>query len=98
MNLHRGRMSGTSSRANTLTMDLPEFFLLNNGQKVPAIGIGTFQGNGSNSAVKEAVKLALELGYRHIDGANAYGNEREIGQAIKESGIPREDIYVTSKL
>jgi alcohol dehydrogenase (NADP+) len=44
------------------------------------------------------VKLALQLGYRHIDGASAYGNEREIGEAIKESGIPREEIFVTSKL
>ena len=48
--------------------------------------------------MRDAVKLALQLGYRHIDGANAYGNERKIGEAIKESGIPREDNFVTSKL
>ncbi|KAK5631743.1 hypothetical protein RRF57_007457 [Xylaria bambusicola] len=60
--------------------------------------LGTFQSDESNSKAKEAVKLALSLGYRHIDGAVAYGNEREIGQAIKESGVPREDIFVTSKL
>jgi diketogulonate reductase-like aldo/keto reductase len=48
--------------------------------------------------VKEAVKTALQLGYRHIDGASAYGNEREIGEAIKEIGIPRNEIFVTSKL
>lgn len=77
---------------------LPEFFTLNNGTKVPAVGLGTFQGEGGNSKVKDAVKLALRLGYRHIDGANAYGNEKEIGEAIRESGIPREEIYVTSKL
>ena len=80
------------------TMDLPSYFTLNNGHKVPALGLGTFQGTSGNSKVKEAVKLALKLGYRHIDGANAYGNEKEIGEAIKESGIPREEIFVTSKL
>jgi diketogulonate reductase-like aldo/keto reductase len=48
--------------------------------------------------VKDAVKLALQLGYRHIDGAHAYGNEKQIGEAIKESGVPREELFVTSKL
>lgn len=79
-------------------MDLPTSFTLNNGEEVPAIGIGTFQGDKDNSLVKDAVKLALKLGYRHIDGANAYGNEREIGRAIKECDVPRDEIYVTSKL
>ncbi|KAK3904932.1 NADP-dependent oxidoreductase domain-containing protein [Staphylotrichum tortipilum] len=79
-------------------MELPTIFTLNNGLTVPSVGIGTFQGESDNSKVKEAVKLALSLGYRHIDGANAYGNEKEIGEAIKKSGIPREEIFVTSKL
>ncbi|XXG96482.1 hypothetical protein Hte_002765 [Hypoxylon texense] len=79
-------------------MDLPDAFVLNNGHKVPAIGIGTFQGEEGNSLVKDAVKLALAQGYRHIDGAHAYGNEKEIGEAIKESGIPRQELFVTSKL
>jgi diketogulonate reductase-like aldo/keto reductase len=79
-------------------MDSPKTFTLNNGTTVPAVGLGTFQGEGGNSKVKDAVKLALKLGYRHIDGANAYGNEKEIGEAIKESGVPREEIFVTSKL
>ncbi|CAJ2505419.1 Uu.00g128130.m01.CDS01 [Anthostomella pinea] len=48
--------------------------------------------------VKEAVKLALRLGYRHIDGASAYGNEKEIGQSIRESPVAREELFVTSKL
>ncbi|KAI1660619.1 NADP-dependent oxidoreductase domain-containing protein [Daldinia decipiens] len=80
------------------TMDLPDTFVLNNGRRVPAIGLGTFQGEEGNSSVKNAVKLALAQGYRHIDGAHAYGNEKEIGEAIKESGIPREKIFMTSKL
>ena len=79
-------------------MSLPTTFRLNNGLDVPAVGLGTFQGNDGNSKVKDAVLLALKLGYRHIDGASAYGNEKDIGQAIKESGIPRGEIFVTSKL
>ncbi len=79
-------------------MDFPASFTLNNGATVPAVGFGTLQGEDGNSKVKDAVKLALKLGYRHIDGANAYGNEKEIGEAIKESGVPREQIFVTSKL
>jgi alcohol dehydrogenase (NADP+) len=79
-------------------MGLPKTFTLNDGTTVPAIGFGTFQGDGGNSKVKNAVVTALRLGYRHIDGANAYGNEKEIGEAIRESGVPREEIYVTSRL
>jgi len=82
----------------TTIMDLPTSFTLNNGYKVPSVGLGTFQGDDGNGKVKEAVKLALQLGYRHIDGASAYGNERKIGEAIKESNVPREEIFVTSKL
>ncbi|KAM0450830.1 hypothetical protein ACHAO4_006221 [Trichoderma viride] len=79
-------------------MDLPTIFPLNSGNNVPAVGLGTFQGDEGNALVKEAVKKALQMGYRHIDGAYAYGNENEIGQAIKESGIPRHEIFVTTKL
>lgn len=77
---------------------LRQSFTLNNGADVPAIGLGTFQGDEGNSKVKDAVLKALRLGYRHIDGAAAYGNEKEIGAAIRESGIPREEIFVISKL
>ena len=79
-------------------MDLPGFFTLNNGHRVPSIGIGTFQGNHGNTKVKDSVKLALQLGYRLIDGASAYGNEGEIGAALKESGVPREEVFMISKL
>lgn len=48
--------------------------------------------------VEEAVKAALKDGYRHIDTAAAYGNEKEVGQAIKESGVPREELWITTKL
>ena len=73
-------------------------FKLDNGLEVPAVGLGTFQGDNGNSRVREAVFLALKEGYRHIDGAAAYGNEKDISQAIRESGLPREDLFVTTKL
>ena len=68
------------------------------GYWLPAVGLGTFQGDSGNSLVKETVATALQKGYRHIDTATAYGNEREVGEAIRESGIPREEIFVTTKL
>ncbi|HEM5172016.1 TPA: aldo/keto reductase [Streptococcus suis] len=70
---------------------------LNDGNKIPAIGFGVFQIPADGSTYT-AVKEALEVGYRHIDTAQAYFNEKEVGQAIKDSGIPREEIFVTSKL
>lgn len=71
--------------------------LLNDGNRIPAIGFGTFQIPDDGSTY-EAVKNALALGYRHIDTAVAYFNEDEVGQAIRDSGIPRDQIWVTSKL
>ncbi len=68
------------------------------GVSIPAVGFGTWQGGNGNSQVKEAVLLALKNGYRHIDTAFAYGNEKEVGEAMKESGVPRSQIFVTSKL
>ena len=74
-----------------------EFFTLNDGNKIPAVGFGTFQIPADGSTYK-AVKKALELGIRHIDTAAAYFNEAEVGQAVKDSGIKRDDIWITSKL
>ncbi|MCJ1378549.1 hypothetical protein MMC17_001648 [Xylographa soralifera] len=73
-------------------------FMLNNGCTIPAIGLGTFQGEEDNSKVKEIVLAALEKGYRHIDTASAYGNEKDVGLAIRESSIPRDEIFITTKL
>ncbi|BDR55494.1 aldo/keto reductase [Xylocopilactobacillus apis] len=70
---------------------------LNDGNKIPAIGFGVFQIPNDGSTYK-AVKEALNFGYRHIDTAVAYFNEEEVGQAIKDSGIPRSDLWITSKL
>lgn len=71
-------------------------FTLNTGDKIPAIGLGTWQSKPNE--VRDAVKLALKKGYRHIDTALAYGNEHEVGQGIKDSGVPREEIWLTTKL
>ncbi len=70
---------------------------LNNGIEMPQLGYGVFQIPDANEAEK-AVKNALDVGYRLIDTATAYQNETAVGKAIKESGINREDIFVTSKL
>lgn len=71
--------------------------VLNNGISKPQLGFGVYQIDDANEAVN-SVKAALKNGYRHIDTAAAYMNERQVGQAIKESGIPREEIFVTTKL
>ncbi|KAH7309827.1 NADP-dependent oxidoreductase domain-containing protein [Stachybotrys elegans] len=71
-------------------------FKLNNGSAIPAIGLGTWQ--SSDSQTRDAVEHALQHGYRHIDTAFNYGNEKEVGEGIRASGIPREDIWVTTKL
>lgn len=69
----------------------------NDGNQIPTVGFGVFRIPADGSTY-QAVKEALALGYRHIDTAVAYFNEQEVGQAIKDSGIPREEIFVTSKL
>src|SRR3954466_14316207 len=69
---------------------------LNNGVDMPALGLGVFQTPPEETIT--AVKDALDLGYRHIDTAAAYGNEREVGQAIRDSGVPRDDIFVETKI
>ncbi|KEY67124.1 hypothetical protein S7711_09540 [Stachybotrys chartarum IBT 7711] len=69
---------------------------LASGDKIPVVGLGTWQ-SGPNE-VSKAVEAALRAGYRHIDTALAYGNEKEVGEGIKASGVPRSEIWVTTKL
>lgn len=64
--------------------------------KIPIIGFGTWQ--LSQTEARESVEEAIKIGYRHIDTAKIYGNEREVGEAIKDSGVPRQDIFLTTKL
>lgn len=70
---------------------------LPDGGRIPSLGLGTWQ-IPDGPAVVTAVRQALEAGYRHIDTAQAYGNEAGIGQALRESGLPREEVFVTTKL
>ncbi len=76
---------------------LTDTFILNNGVKIPCVGFGTWQTPDGETAVKAVLK-ALDTGYRHIDTAAIYGNEKGIGDALKQCGIPREEIFITSKL
>lgn len=89
-----GFLKGKS--ASTYVNGLPTYFTLPSGDKIPSVALGVWKAEPAD--VKGAVKAALEAGYRHIDEAWAYGNEAEVGEVIKASGIPRKDIWITSKL
>jgi 2,5-diketo-D-gluconate reductase A len=69
---------------------------LNDGNSIPQVGLGVWQTPPEDT--ERAVSTALEAGYRHVDTAAAYGNEREVGRAISASGLPPEDVFVTTKL
>lgn len=74
-----------------------DYILLNDGNKIPAIGFGVFM-IPNDGPTYDAVLAALKVGYRHIDTAAAYMNEGDVGRAVRDSGIPREEIWVTTKL
>lgn len=76
---------------------LKDTYTLSNGVKIPKIGFGTWQIPNGEVAY-ESVTAALRLGYRHIDTAYAYGNERSVGEAIRDFGLKRSEVFVTSKL
>lgn len=76
---------------------LTDTYRLHNGINIPCVGFGTWQIPDGEETIS-SVKKALSSGYRHIDTAQAYGNEKSVGIAVKESNIPREDIFITSKL
>ncbi len=78
-------------------MIIQEMYRLSNDVKIPKVGFGTWQiPNGADTY--DAVAKALKAGYRHIDTAEGYRNEESVGKAIKDSGIPREEIFITTKL
>ena len=79
-----------------MTSEFKNALLLNNGLKMPLLGLGTWKSKPGE--VAKAVEHALKSGYQHLDCAACYGNENEVGNGIKNSGVKREDIFVTSKL
>ena len=70
---------------------------MNNGVKIPVIGLGTYR-SGIGKQTREAVRYALDIGYRQIDTASVYGNERDVAEGFRMSGIPREDVFITTNL
>jgi 2,5-diketo-D-gluconate reductase A len=78
---------------STTTVPMVE---LNDGRAIPQLGFGVFQIEPRDTA--RAVSQALEVGYRHIDTAQMYGNEKEVGEAVRASGLDRSDVFITSKL
>jgi 2,5-diketo-D-gluconate reductase A len=75
---------------------MPTELVLNNGVVMPALGLGVFQSPPEETAA--AVEAALKLGYRHVDTAAAYGNERQVGDGIRGSGVDRADVFIESKV
>jgi len=78
-------------------LDIESTVRLNNGVQMPVLGLGVYQ-TPPERVTQNAVKFALKVGYRHVDTARIYGNEADVGEAIRESGIPRKDLFVTTKL
>ncbi len=82
---------------SVMQLSLQSVGLLNNGVEIPRLGLGVYQAPPGESTLR-AVKYALKIGYRHIDTAWLYGNEIDVGRAIRESGIEREEIFITTKV
>ena len=86
-------MSDTEEKVTVSTIPSIQ---LNDGAHIPQLGFGVFQIEPEKTAA--AVRTALEIGYRHIDTAEMYGNEKEVGQGVRDAGMNRADVFITSKL
>jgi diketogulonate reductase-like aldo/keto reductase len=80
-----------------MPLNIRDTLQLNSGRHIPLLGFGTWKLK-DGAEVKEAVSTALKVGYRHIDTAAIYDNERGVGQAIRDSGLPRSEVFVTTKI
>jgi diketogulonate reductase-like aldo/keto reductase len=80
-----------------MNLHIKSFNELNNDIKIPMFGLGTYLNDNGRQAI-DLILYAFEIGYRHVDTAAMYENEKEVGQAVRESGIPREEIFITTKL
>jgi 2,5-diketo-D-gluconate reductase A len=78
-----------------MTLDHQPTVALPGGGAMPMLGFGTWRMTGTTCY--QAVSYALEVGYRHLDTASLYRNEREVGRAVRDSGVRREDVFVTTK-
>src|SRR5918994_1021149 len=87
---------GHETRRRCTTLSTVPDITLNDGNTIPQLGFGVFQIEAEETA--EAVREAIAVGYRHIDTAEMYGNEREVGEGLRASGVARSDVFVTSKL
>nr|AGG15955.1 erythrose reductase [Yarrowia lipolytica] len=84
------------SSTYTLTRQSAPSMVLNSGSQIPAVAYGLWKQQGSEA--KDSVRCAIESGYRHLDCATAYQNHKEVGQAIREAGVPRDELWITSKV
>src|SRR5699024_8120829 len=80
-----------------MAKSIQDTYTLSNGVKLPVMELGIYR-NVVETEVDTAISTALEYGYRHIDTAKVYKNEKGVGRAIKNSGVPREEIFVTTKV
>src|ERR1700712_5585225 len=78
------------------TMTLNESYTLHNGVVLPKLGLGTWMID--DDQVAQVIRDAADIGYRHFDTAQAYGNERGVGEGVRTCGVPRDQIFVTTKL
>ena len=78
-------------------MDLTTTLTLKNGCTIPMLGLGVFR-SGAGKSTQDAVRWALEAGYRHIDTAAMYRNEDEVGEGLRASGVPRDEVFITTKV
>src|SRR3954453_17397506 len=91
----RGVRPAAEKRRRRMTI-LTETYALSNGVEIPRLGLGTWFIDDGDAA--EAVRAAVEIGYRNIDTAQAYGNERGVGEGVRTASVPRSDLFVSTKL
>jgi 2,5-diketo-D-gluconate reductase A len=93
---NRDAIANTGKAKEVKQMSSVPSITLNDGNTIPQLGVGVFQIEPDQTAA--AVRYALEVGYRHIDTAEMYGNEKEVGQGIRNTGLDRSEVFITSKL